>query len=119
MGIDDFLGNYTESTTIPIPASGQTSASDVIGNKTDVSLYWTASASGSGGSGAATVTATAGSSGTGTGAGSTATAAAGATGTGSGAGAGASPTGAASVVGVDMGVWMSCIAVVLGFGSLL
>lgn len=55
-GFDDFFGNLTESTSVDYGTS--TGGVDVIGNKTDVSLYFTAS---SGSSGAGTMTTASGS----------------------------------------------------------
>jgi hypothetical protein len=55
-GLNDFFGNMTKSTSIDYGTS--TGGVDVIGNKTDVSLYYTAS---SGSSGTGTVTTTSGS----------------------------------------------------------
>ncbi|KAI9876860.1 MAG: Sorting nexin, cytoplasm-to-vacuole targeting pathway/endosomal sorting [Pleopsidium flavum] len=56
-GLNDFFGNFTKSISIDYGTS--TGGVDVIGNKTDASLYYTASSSSSG---AGTVTTTSGSS---------------------------------------------------------
>jgi hypothetical protein len=102
LGIDEFLGNYTESTSLP--ASLQTSMSDVLGNKTDVSLYWTASA---------TDTKATGASETGTSASGT-----GATGSATGSAPKASSTGGAGAVGVEGVLTGLCVGVVMGFACL-
>lgn len=103
LGIDEFLGNYTESTSLP--ASLQTSMSDVLGNKTDVSLYWTASATDAKATGASE---------TGTSASGT-----GATGSATGSASGATSTGGAGAVGVEGVLTGLCVGVVMGFACLL
>jgi hypothetical protein len=107
-GIDEFMSNYTESTTVPPPAGGRTVASDVLGNKTDVSLYWTDTVSASASGSEATAT---GAAATGTGSG---TASTGSTASRTGDAAGASGTGTASAVGVNVGLAIALVGVSLG-----
>ena len=105
--IDDFLGNWTASSTISLGTS--TEGTDVIGDKTDISYYFTSTS----GSTPATITSS-GSRGTSSATGSKSTSAGSSTASNTGSAAAATTTGNAAA-GLEIPGLLGILIVALGY----